>query len=154
MKLLMGLPLAGLAAIASAQAPDRPIWQLPSGEIVFRDYPSEVGPASISGKVEFRATTGADGTLQSCQITKTSGYPSLDRESCRLLTMYAKFKPVRMKDGYQTVTGVVKWSPMDAAALAANRIPVSAGVEEEEKKPPTPRFGWKKKPVPADRLIQ
>jgi len=151
MKLLMGLPLAGLAALASAQAPDRPIWQLPGGEIVFRDYPDDARASGLTGKAEFRATTVTDGTVQSCQIIKTSGYPSLDRESCRLLTMYAKFKPVRIKDGVQTVTGVVKWSPSDAAALAANQLPIVAA---EEKEPPTPRFGWKKKPVPVDRLIQ
>ena len=151
MRSLFVVSVAGLAVAASAQVLDRPIWQLPGGEIIFRDYPDQARSAGLTGKVEFRATTGADGTVQACQVTKGSGHYALDRESCRLLTMYAKFRPVGIKDGVQTVTGVVRWSPADAAALAANTVPLT---ETAEKKPPTPRFGWKKREVKFDRLQQ
>lgn len=140
-----------VAAMAAAQAPanvvDEPIWQMPSGEIMFRDYP--VQAQGRSGKVAFRMTTSADGAPQACEVTKGSGNGVLDREACRSLMMYAKFKPIKVKNGIQVVKGVVKWSPAEAAAALAamrNPVPVIAASAPAEKRLPTPRWGWKRQP--------
>ena len=139
------------AAMAAAQAPanvvDEPIWQMPTGEIMFRDYP--VQAQGRSGKVAFRMTTSADGAPQACEVTKSSGNVVLDREACRSLMMYAKFKPIKVKNGIQVVKGVVKWSPAEAAAALAamrNPAPVVAASAPAEKQLPTPRWGWKRQP--------
>ena len=131
------------AAIAAAQAPaavvDEPIWQMPSGEIMFRDYPVEAN--GKTGRVGFRMTTSAQGDPQACEVTKSSGHAVLDREACRSLMMYAKFKPVKVKGGIQVVKGQVKWSPAEAqAALIAMRNPQPTPAVASRKAPPTPRW--------------
>ena len=135
-----------VAAMAAMQTPaaavDEPIWQMPGGEIMFREYPVQAGGAS--GKVAFRMTTTADGAPQACEVTRSSGNAVLDREACRSLMMYAKFKPVHVRNGIQVVRGVVKWSPAEAAAiLAAMRNPQPVVQASAGKAPPTPRWrGW------------
>ncbi len=140
-----------VAAMAAAQAPanivDEPIWQMPSGEIMFRDYPVEA--QGKSGKVAFRMTTSAEGSPQACEVINSSGNVVLDREACRSLMMYAKFKPIKVKNGIQVVKGVVKWSPTEAAAALAamrNPVPVVVASAPVEKRLPTPRWGWKRQP--------
>ena len=143
--------LLAIAAMAAAQAPteivDEPIWQMPNGEIMFREYPVQAGGAK--GKVAFRMTTTADGAPQACEVTKSSGNVVLDREACRSLMMYAKFKPIKIKNGIQVVKGMVNWSPAEAAAALAamrNPAPVIAASAPESKRLPTPRWGWKRQP--------
>ena len=134
------------AAMAAAQSPvpvvDEPIWQMPNGQIMFRDYP--VQAQGKSGNVAFRMTTSADGAPQACEVTKGSGNEVLDREACRSLMMYAKFKPIKVKNGIQVVKGVVRWSPAEAAAaLAAMRNPAPVVQASAPAGPPTPRWrGW------------
>lgn len=141
----MFLSLSVAAAVA-AQAPadglEEPIWQMPNGEIMFREYPVQAGGAK--GKVAFRMTTSADGAPQACEVTKSSGNLVLDREACRSLMMYAKFKPVKIRNGVQVVKGMVNWSPAEAAAvLAAMRNPQPVVHASVPKGPPTPRWrGW------------
>ena len=139
------------ALLAAAQVPatvvDEPIWQMPTGEIMFRDYPVQAN--GKSGKVAFRMSTNSAGDPQACEVTKGSGNAVLDREACRSLMMYAKFKPIKVKDGLQVVKGVVKWSPAEAAAALAamrNPAPVIAASAPVARQLPTPRFGWKRQP--------
>lgn len=139
------------AAMAFAQTPatmvDEPIWQMPNGDIMFREYPVQAGGAK--GKVSFRMTTSSNGDPQACEVTGSSGNSILDREACRSLMMYAKFKPVKIKDGIQVVKGRVNWSPAEAAAaLAAMRNPslAVAASAPQKKVLPTPRWGWKRQP--------
>jgi hypothetical protein len=91
--------------------------------------------------------TSADGAPQACEVTKSSGNDVLDREACRSLMMYAKFKPIKVKNGIQVVKGLVKWSPAEAAAaLAAMRNPAPVVAASAPRKLPTPRWGWKRQP--------
>ncbi|GAA4723175.1 TonB family protein [Sphingomonas lutea] len=136
-----------MAAQAPAAVVDEPIWQMPSGEIMFRDYP--VQAMGKTGNVAFRMTTSAEGDPQACEVTRGSGNAVLDREACRSLMMYAKFKPIKVKNGIQVVKGLVRWSPSEAAAaLAAMRNPrqVVAASAPQPRKLPTPRWGWKRQP--------
>ena len=145
------LTLLTAVAMAAAQAPapvvDEPIWQMPNGHIMFRDYP--VQAQGRTGNVAFRMTTSPDGTPQACEVTKGSGNQVLDGEACRSLMMYAKFKPIKVKNGIQVVKGMVRWSPAEAAAALAamrNPTPVVAASLPEQNRLPTPRWGWKRQP--------
>ena len=143
------LTIFTVAAMAATQAPativDEPIWQMPSGEIMFRDYPVEA--QGRTGKVSFRMVTSVDGAPTACEVTKGSGNAVLDREACRSLMMYAKFKPIKVKNGIQVVKGTVNWSPAEAAAaLTAMRNPAPVVAASAPRRLPTPRWGWKRQP--------
>jgi TonB family protein len=88
------------------------------------DYPSDVQPGARSLRVEVRYELGPDGRFALCAVTKSSGQPSLDAASCRLLQQRARFRPER-----RTRRGRLELNWMGEAGRALNPagapIPVS-----------------------------
>ncbi|HWH23044.1 MAG TPA: energy transducer TonB [Allosphingosinicella sp.] len=90
---LVGLALT-IAGAANGAASDD------AGEVRIRKaYP----PLSIKlreeGTTHYRAQVDGKGRLQSCMITKSSGYARLDEATCDLLIRNGRFKPGMSSDG-------------------------------------------------------
>ena len=83
-----------------------------AGEIHEDDYPREAVRAHQSGKVHIRFTVGANGRVSDCMVTRSSGSPSLDTTTCRLILQRFRYEPSRDAQGRphaDTVEGVHEW---------------------------------------------
>jgi len=69
----------------------RPVWR--SGAIRDSDYPRSAARANVGGEVEVRFTIEATGRVSGCRVARTSGDPSLDAATCRLIEKRFRFKP-------------------------------------------------------------
>lgn len=58
-----------------------------------KDYPAEAQKNGREGNVRFEVDVGADGKPTACRIAKSSGTPSLDETTCRVVMARAKFSP-------------------------------------------------------------
>ena len=65
----------------------------PSGWVTSNDYPSRDLREGNAGVTGFRLAIGSDGTVLSCTITASSGFPGLDRATCDNLSRRARFEP-------------------------------------------------------------
>lgn len=82
------------------------------GGIYENDYPREAVRAHQNGKVYIRFTVGANGRVSDCMITRSSGSPSLDETTCRLILQRFRYEPSRDAQGRphaDTVEGVHEW---------------------------------------------
>ena len=66
------------------------------------DYPAADLRRETQGVARFALAVGADGRVQSCRIVATSGSPSLDAATCRLVSQRARFRPATEVSGAQT----------------------------------------------------
>ena len=69
----------------------RPVWL--SGAIRDSDYPRPAARAKVGGEVEVRFTIETTGRVSGCRVARTSGDPSLDAATCRLIEKRFRFKP-------------------------------------------------------------
>ena len=121
MRLRFGLAAAIsiLVCAPAAAAPPRTIMISPN------DYPADVRPGDRLLRVRVRYELGPDGRITSCRVERSSGQPSIDSESCRLLEQRARFRP---DPGYQRGSLQLHWQSEAALANANPRgapIPVS-----------------------------
>lgn len=76
------------------------------------DYPQDAIRNEEQGTTSFRLDVGSNGRVTNCSVTGSSGSPSLDRTTCRLLTSRARFTPARDNLGRPTsdsVSGRIRW---------------------------------------------
>ncbi len=80
------------------------------------DYPSRALRDGRQGVVGFELSVGADGRVQSCVVTSSSGSLDLDATTCGNMTRRARFIPATDAAGKQ-ITGIfsstVRWSIPD-----------------------------------------
>ena len=57
------------------------------------DYPAAALRRDESGTVTMRLTIGANGRVEACAVTGSSGSDALDRGACRGMQRYARFNP-------------------------------------------------------------
>lgn len=88
----MGVVAAGLLVLAGSGAP---IPLNAAGWISVGDYPADALSAHGEGRVGVRLAVRADGRVSDCDVTTTSGTPSLDTATCGLLFVRARFSPAR-----------------------------------------------------------
>lgn len=122
--------IALYAAPLSANTPEEPsVVQKENGEFMFKHYPPRALAAGEQGQVGFRVTFDSDGGLTSCDITKSSGFMTLDAETCEFMIRYARLAPRDSRaPGGSTQQGYVNWKlPADAKAAPQTR---SAAVEK------------------------
>ncbi|HYJ83565.1 MAG TPA: energy transducer TonB [Allosphingosinicella sp.] len=77
-----------------------------------QDYPAEAVAAREQGMVGFTLDVGPDGRAMRCEVTRTSGSPSLDATTCRLLRSRARFTPATDAKGQavaDTIRGRIVW---------------------------------------------
>ena len=107
-KLIAGAALLAAAAPVSAQsqaAKNDSMWN-----VFLKLYPPRALKAREEGVVGFLVTLDSKGDVTNCQVTKSSGHPLLDEETCKLVTLNAVFKPDPNLSGSQTKTssGIVE----------------------------------------------
>ena len=94
-----------------------------NGEFISKRYPAEALKRGEQGKVTFRLTIEPDGSLGSCDVTQSSGFATLDRETCEIMLHYARLKPVRNEEGRAiraTQDGFIVWKLPSSATKVAS----------------------------------
>ena len=129
------LALAAFALPAWAAPAQETVREASNGEFLFKHYPPRALAAREEGQVGFQVSLGSDGSLKSCEVTKSSGFSSLDKETCELIVRYAHFKPVKDAEGRNASavqSGHVNWKlPPNAPAMATRPGTRSASLDSE-----------------------
>jgi protein TonB len=84
----------------------------PSDWVTTDDYPSRDLREGNQGTTKFRVIVGSNGRVQSCEITRSSGFESLDRTTCDKVSRRARFDPATDETGAKIVgsyTSSVVW---------------------------------------------
>lgn len=93
-----------------------------NGEFIFSQYPPRALAKGEQGVVQFQASADAEGNVMSCKVTQSSGFKSLDRETCDLIVDHASFKPALDSSGKKREAvheGFVNWRIPGVAPAAA-----------------------------------
>jgi protein TonB len=67
--------------------------QLIRGGLRNSDYPRSALRAGVQGSVSVRFTVAPSGRAVSCQVTRSSGHPDLDRTTCRVIEDRFRYRP-------------------------------------------------------------
>jgi TonB family protein len=113
----------------AAQEADQAVKISSNGEFIAGKYPQRALKAGEQGKVAFRLTVEPDGSLGACEVTGSSGYKSLDDETCELILRYARLHPVRNSEGRAVravQNGFINWKHPLGAGASASRAAVAA----------------------------
>lgn len=100
-------------------------------DVMLSQYPARARAAREQGPVGFRITLDGEGYATECEVTSSSGYPSLDDETCRLIMTRGEFRGITDEKGRRAsgiFEGVLKWQlppPVGAAAAAPPPPPVT-----------------------------
>lgn len=84
----------------------------PAGWITTNDYARSDLVREREGTAGYRLVIGSDGRVDACEITRSSGHSTLDRNTCRLIENRARFEPATNNRGETTVgtySGSVTW---------------------------------------------
>ncbi|HMI40849.1 MAG TPA: energy transducer TonB [Sphingomicrobium sp.] len=104
-------------------------------EFILKHYPPRALAAGEHGIVFFQINLDRDGRLIGCEVTKSSGFPRLDAETCELMSAHGVFKPVRDEAGRlisPTHDGAIKWV-LPQGIKPAERPKTLAGIDLPEK---------------------
>ena len=71
----------------------------PANWVTADDYRPSWINSEMVGTARFRLQISADGRVDSCTITGSSGYAALDKATCELITRRARFDPARDSSG-------------------------------------------------------
>ena len=117
---------------SSAGASQRDSW-------VAKNYPRESLARGEQGIVNFAVELDSQARIDSCVVTKSSGYRQLDRATCDLIVRHADFAPAE-SDGKRVATirnGQVRWTLpeeyRDKAKNAPAPVPLSSTELESER---------------------
>ena len=101
--------------------------------VVFQSYPPRALAAGEDGPVFFTVVLDENGHPMTCHVTRGSGHPLLDAETCDLIVNYATFETARDANGHlisQGTQGVVNWTlpghtpaPISFASAARTNLP-------------------------------
>lgn len=81
----------------------RPIGN-PASWVSTNDYPARDLREGNQGTTGFALTVGTDGRVVACQVSRSSGFPGLDKATCDALSRRARFTPASDANGAK-VTG-------------------------------------------------
>jgi protein TonB len=70
-----------------------------AGALANRDYPRAALRTRAQGSVSVRYTVRADGAVEDCRITRSSGHPELDDTTCRLIERRFRYRPALDRSG-------------------------------------------------------
>ena len=76
------------------------------------DYPSRDLLAGHQGVTGFRVIVSSSGRVVSCEVTRPSGFPALDKAACTYVTRRARFEPATDDSGTKVVgsySSSVRW---------------------------------------------
>ena len=132
----LALAFAAGPTPAEAKAPGPARARVPSGlPSLFsdEDYPLEALLNDEQGTVGFKLAIGVDGAITGCTIESSSGSPSLDSTTCRLLAERARFTPARDKKGRpatDTYSGRIVWRIPDDGGTTSIFTPAADAAME------------------------
>ena len=92
MSLRSGLAAAVLLILVAAPASAQ---RLLTATVSADNYPADVRPGADPLHVEVRYRLASDGSVDGCDVARSSGRPSIDAQSCRILRERARFRPQR-----------------------------------------------------------
>jgi len=134
--------LLAKAVIAAAPATPLPWFNMD-------DYPMKAFEKEWRGASVFEVLVTPDGKPADCTISKSSGYPELDKHTCFIAMHRARFTPARGPDGspiYGTYRSVVMWHRPDQEKLQGEPGPdleVSVqSLPEGTKQPPAVKLAY------------
>jgi protein TonB len=81
--------VAALAILVSATAPTVDVAKSRMQD----NYPAHALQAHEQGTVGVALTVGTDGRAKECLVTRSSGYPDLDKAACEQFTNSVRYKP-------------------------------------------------------------
>lgn len=84
----------------------------PGGWATTNDYPARDLRDGNQGVTRFSLVVGADGRVQSCLVTLSSGFPGLDKATCDNVSRRARFDPATDADGNAVTgsySGAIRW---------------------------------------------
>ena len=102
------------------------------------NYPPRARAAGEQGRVFFTISLDRDGRLRSCEVTRSSGFPRLDAETCELMVAHGVFKTVKDENGRlvrkPVHEGAINWVlPKDEVAGKAPVAQKLASVAKPER---------------------
>ena len=79
-----------------------------SGRIDRRDYPADAARANLGGQVTVHLEISAEGRVTGCTVARSSGIPTLDSTTCRLIRQRFRYEPARDSLG-NAIPDLVGW---------------------------------------------
>ena len=126
------------AALISTALAIAPATAASMSEIVQANYPQESLARGEQGTVHFAVDLDEDARIESCVVTRSSGYARLDAATCDLIVLHASFAPAATEDGKRvatTRTGRIAWNlpqpVLTRASLAPAPVEISAAELEK-----------------------
>lgn len=127
LKSLLGFGLIALVATLPVEARETPAEtaarDAKNRAFVLDNYPPRARAAGEQGRVYFKISLDRDGRLGSCEVTKSSGHPRLDEETCELMVAHGVFKPVKDESGRLVRKpvhhGAINWQLPEGTAVPA-----------------------------------
>jgi protein TonB len=104
-------------------------------EMLRKLYPPRAVAAREEGAVGFKVTLDSKGSVTECEVTRSSGHPLLDQETCNLITLHAVLKPAANVSGSRAATsdGVIIWKlPASSTTTFAAPRALSADAAPEK----------------------
>ena len=121
--LLASIPAMFTTMGGASDSAEQMVRSAKNGEFIAAHYPPGAYKRGEQGKVAFRLTIEPNGTIGTCDVTESSGFKSLDSETCEMMVDYARLQPVRSEDGRAiraVQTGFITWKlPSGATAMAS-----------------------------------
>lgn len=126
----------GVVVPAVAQTPDAATARNAlNWETLMKLYPPRALSAREQGVVGFSVKLDKDGHPTECEVTRSSGFPLLDQETCQIITLHAVFKATGAATGSQVSThqGAINWQlPSGTSVAAAPAKPVKVAAAPEK----------------------
>lgn len=112
--------VATAGAMAAELPADRAAREARNAEVVQSQYPARARAAGEQGIVGFKLTLDHDGDPTACVVTHSSGHALLDRETCSLLLIHARYQPETGISRSSVITreGQIAWTLPGTAAKA------------------------------------
>ena len=132
--LLAATPALAMSASGTVAAEGVTAQEAANREFVVKNYPPGALKRGEQGKVAFRLTIEPDGSLSRCEVTESSGFSSLDDETCEIMVFNARLTPVRGEDGRAiraTQNGFIVWRLPGAPTHVAQALPATMPKPDE-----------------------
>jgi protein TonB len=85
------------------------------GKLHWSDLPKALRQAHRGGELELTYLVNIDGRVSDCRVTRSSGLPALDAQTCRIITERFHFRPSRDASGRAVPAYIIERHGWDAA---------------------------------------
>jgi len=105
------------------KAADQLVQDGKNGEFLWKYYPPGALKRGEQGKVAFRLTVEPTGLISTCDVTDSSGFKTLDAQTCEIMSLYAHLQPPRNSEGRAVraqQSGFIVWKLPAGATKIAN----------------------------------